>query len=74
MQPNFTFRNTTKSVDYCLIVIMFRAVSARFVSFAVAFLIACVSILSLAAVSTFVHSSGKDCRQLRATILSTLLR
>jgi hypothetical protein len=53
---------------------MLRAVSVRFVPIAVAFLIACISVLFLAAASTFVPSAGKDCRESRAQILSTLLR
>jgi hypothetical protein len=53
---------------------MLRAVSVRFVPAAVAFLLICVSVLFLAAASTFLPNSGKDVRQMRAALLSTLLR
>lgn len=53
---------------------MLRVVSARFVPAAVAFLLICVSVLFLAAASTFVPASGHDGRELRAALLSRLLR
>jgi hypothetical protein len=53
---------------------MQRAVSVRFVPAAVFFLVICISVLFLAAASTFVPSSAKEGRELRASLLSTLLR
>jgi hypothetical protein len=53
---------------------MLRAVSVRFIPVAVVFLILCISVLSLAAASTFVPAAAKESRETRADILSTLLR
>jgi hypothetical protein len=52
---------------------MFQAFSARFVPAAIAFLLICVSVLFLAAASTFVPVAGNDSRASRVTILSALL-
>jgi hypothetical protein len=51
---------------------MLRTLSARFVPVAVAFLLVCVSVLFLAAASTFMPSDGT--RETRSDILSILLR
>jgi hypothetical protein len=49
-----------------------RALSARFVPVAVAFLLVCISVLFFAAASTFVSADGS--RETRSDILSILLR
>jgi hypothetical protein len=71
---NITFRNKTIPASCCLIVSMMRAHSVRFVPAAVLFLLLCVSVLFLAAASTLMPLSGRELPQLRAEILSTLLR
>jgi hypothetical protein len=52
---------------------MTRADSVRFVPAAVIFLLLCVSVLFLAAASSFTSASGKGSPESRAEILSTLL-
>jgi hypothetical protein len=53
---------------------MVRAVSVRFVPIAVTFLLICITVLFLAAASTFVPSSNQGGKQLRAALISRLLR
>lgn len=53
---------------------MLRGNSARFVPAAVAFLLICVCVLFLAAASTLVPVRGENVRELRAALISTLLR
>jgi hypothetical protein len=53
---------------------MLRALSNRFVSLALAFLLACLSVLFVAAASTFVPSGGRQNPETRANLLLTLLR
>ena len=53
---------------------MLRAVANRFVPVALAFLLACVSVLLFAAASTFVPSGGQEHAESRANLLLTLLR
>jgi hypothetical protein len=53
---------------------MVRAVSVRFVPIAVTFLLICITVLFLAAASTFVPSSSQGGEQLRAALISRLLR
>jgi hypothetical protein len=52
---------------------MIRVIAARFVPAAVGFLLACVSVLFLAAASSLMPSGGQVLPQLRAEILSALL-
>jgi len=53
---------------------MLRALSDRFVSLALVFLLACLSVLFVAAASTFVTPSGRQNPETRANLLLTLLR
>jgi hypothetical protein len=53
---------------------MLRAISDRFVSLALVFLLACLSVLFVAAASTCVPSSGRQNPETRANLLLTLLR
>ena len=53
---------------------MLRALSNRFVSLAMVFLLACVSVLFIAAASTFIPSCDLQNPQTRANLLLTLLR
>jgi hypothetical protein len=53
---------------------MLRALSNRFVFLALVFLLACVSVLFVAAASTFIPFGGRQNPQTRANLLLTLLR
>jgi len=53
---------------------MARAVSVRFVPIAVVFLLTCITVLFLAAASTFVPASGEGGQVSRAALISRLLR
>jgi ABC-type transporter Mla subunit MlaD len=53
---------------------MLRALANRFVSVALVFLLACISVLFVAAASTVVPSGGQQNPQTRAHLLLTLLR
>lgn len=53
---------------------MLRALSNRFVSLALLFLLACLSVLFVAAASTLVPSGGQRSPEMRANLLLTLLR
>jgi hypothetical protein len=53
---------------------MLRALSNRFVSVALVFLLACLSVLFVAAASTLVPSADPRNPQTRANLLLTLLR
>jgi hypothetical protein len=53
---------------------MLRALADRFVSVALVFLLACVSVLFVAAASTLIPSGSQQNPQTRANLLLTLLR